>query len=364
MTNSRPGATLVLDGENMPVFQGYTNVSFTVQISNKVVDDGQPGMVVQYGHGLFGSQREVSSGWLQSQADTYGWVLGAVNWWGMSSADVPAVSLMLAGNLTNFKIIPDRCQQGLVNQLVFSRLLMSEAFQKDPAVTVGGVRTMSDRELYYWGNSQGGILGGVLMAVTQDIHKGVLGVPGGPYSQMLFRSVDFEPFFDVLKFRFASSADQLVILNAFQMLWDRSEPSGYMDAITSDPLPNTPEHQVILHYALSDAQVTWLSCLTMSRSMGAVVFPYNVVEDGEVLFGFPVATQPVSSGAVMQGWYYNTPPVPQTDVPPSEEYDTHSCPRKDPRAQDQIDLFFQSGVVVDFCDGKGCGPIDLSGCNF
>jgi hypothetical protein len=34
---------------------------------------------------------------------------------------------------------------------------------------------------YYTGNSQGGILGTVYMAVTQDVTRGVLGVPGNLY---------------------------------------------------------------------------------------------------------------------------------------------------------------------------------------
>ena len=47
-------------------------------------------------------------------------------------------------------------------------------------------------ERSYTGNSEGGIFGTVYMAVTQDVERGVLGVPGGPYAMLLPRSHDFE----------------------------------------------------------------------------------------------------------------------------------------------------------------------------
>ena len=43
----------------------------------------------------------------------------------------------------------------------------------------------------YDGNSQGGILGGVLVAVSPDVKRGVLGVTAMNYSILLNRSVDF-----------------------------------------------------------------------------------------------------------------------------------------------------------------------------
>ena len=46
--------------------------------------------------------------------------------------------------------------------------------------------------LYYDGNSQGGIIGGALMALEPDAEHGVLGVPGMNYSTLLNRSTDFE----------------------------------------------------------------------------------------------------------------------------------------------------------------------------
>ena len=69
------------------------------------------------------TQSEIESGYLQAQADKYGYVLFACNWWGMDSADKLAVLEMITLNLSNFRIVPDRLHQGMVNALLLMRLV-------------------------------------------------------------------------------------------------------------------------------------------------------------------------------------------------------------------------------------------------
>ena len=61
--------------------------------------------------------------------------------------------------------------------------------------------------LYYNGNSQGGIMGGALTAVSPDFTRASLGVPAMNYSVLLPRSVDFDPFAAIL---YPSYPDELV----------------------------------------------------------------------------------------------------------------------------------------------------------
>ena len=51
---------------------------------------------------------------------------------------------------------------------------------------------------------------------------------------------------------------------------------GYVDGVTTNPLPGTPAHRVILQYGLADAQVTWLSTHTIARTIGTHIFESNV----------------------------------------------------------------------------------------
>ena len=131
--------------------------------------------------------------------------------------------------------------------------------------------------MYYDGNSQGGILGGALMGVIQDVTRGVLGVPGMSYSFLLRRSVDFDvykPFFSGASTGedgggYPSIKDQGFLLSLAQMLWDRSESSGYVYHIRTDPLPNTPVHSVLLQVAYGDHQVSMWTAEFMARTIGA-----------------------------------------------------------------------------------------------
>ena len=82
------------------------------------------------------------------------------------------------------------------------------------------------------------------MAMSQDVKRGMLGVPGGPYSLLLPRSKDFGVEFVILKLRYCDPVDRVNMMQVLQMLWDRGEPAGYMTSISRDPMPDTQPHEV------------------------------------------------------------------------------------------------------------------------
>ena len=79
---------------------------------------------------------------------------------------------------------------------------------------------------------------------------------------------DFASTGAILQLRFPDPLLITSLLSAFQLLWDRAEPSGFADGLTANTLPNTPSHRVIFHYGLGDAQVSWLGCQTLARTTG------------------------------------------------------------------------------------------------
>lgn len=150
---------------------------------------------------------------------------------GLSEYDEATVIVMMAGGdggFTDFKIVPDRLHQGMLNAIVLMRMVTSPAFVKDASVTFNGkqVISTSPSDRFYNGNSQGGIMGGVYMAVSPDVTRGVLGVGGGPYALLLPRSSDFSELFTILKIRYPRSIDRMIILTLMQMLWDKMDPAG------------------------------------------------------------------------------------------------------------------------------------------
>eukprot|EP00049_Salpingoeca_infusionum_P018359 m.356907 g.356907 ORF g.356907 m.356907 type:complete len:654 (+) comp17657_c0_seq1:91-2052(+) len=340
---------------NTPLYNGQGLVTFTVVIPDSLVQNGTKGAVMQYGHGLFGSQSEVEVGYLGDEANRYGYVLIATNWLGMCYEDeIPAASI-IAENLNDFAAIPDRSHQGMLNALLLMRLATSDEFVNNKHVVFNGQSVIDPTRRYYYGNSQGGIFGTVYMGVTTDVTRGVIGVGGCPYSLLLPRSADFAALFDILKLRYPDSTTRISILAGMQLLWDRMEPAGYLHHISRDPLPNTPQHTIIGHYGLGDAQVTWLGMLVLGRSVGASMFESNVHEGNETLALFPKINDNATLTGVgqhlVQGWDFGAPQVPFVNIPASKKTDAHEKPRRSLRAQEATHLFLTEGVVRNTCAG-------------
>ena len=90
--------------------------------------------------------------------------------------------------------------------------------------------------LYYYGNSQGGIEGGLTTAVAPDFTRAVLGVTGIDYGNMLIqRSSDFTPFKQILDSAYPDPSLYPLITDLMQQLWDRGDPDGYAAYMTISP---------------------------------------------------------------------------------------------------------------------------------
>ena len=99
-------------------------------------------------------------------------------------------------------------------------------FLSDPAFHRNGTSTASPpvidtSQLYYNGNSQGGILGGALTAVSPDFTRASLGVPAMGYSTLLTRSIDFDTYASILYPAYPNELSRPLALSLIQMLWDR-----------------------------------------------------------------------------------------------------------------------------------------------
>lgn len=137
------------------------------------------------------------------------------------------------------------------------------------------------------------------------------------------------------------------------MLWDRAEPAGYMTSISRDVFPNTEKHEVLLHYGLGDAQVSWLGAHAIGRATDAVMYASNAKENNENFVGFELLDDAavVTGKSGVQGWDFNSAQAPLYNKPPGEEGDTHESPRRDDRAQEQMGHFFLTGEIINTCGG-------------
>ena len=76
-------------------------------------------------------------------------------------------------------MVVDRLQQGVLNTLFLGRLMLNpHGLRVQPGVPAAGRPVIDTSHLYYDGNSQGGIEGGLATAVAPDLRRAVLGSPG------------------------------------------------------------------------------------------------------------------------------------------------------------------------------------------
>ena len=284
--------------------------------------------------------------------------------------------------LADFSKVPrfiDRQHQGVLNFQVLGRLLTHpDGFASHAAFQIDGASVIDPSGLFYDGNSQGGILGGVLAAVAQDVERFVLGVPGINYSTLLNRSIDFEPFGIVLRATYPNGLDRSVLLGLAQILWDRTDPSGHVRHVTSGTYADTPPKKILYHVAFGDHQVAPVTAEIAARSNGAQLYtpalvPGKVVPEVTPYFGItPIESFPFDGSALVI-WDSGNPAPPIGNVAPPEitptdpewatlspcaqnwDSDPHECPRRAPEALLQKSEFLQNdGAVVEACGGLAC----------
>lgn len=311
-----------------------------------------------YGHGLLGSRSEVGAGNVKDMAAEHNFTFCATDWAGMAKEDIPVVLGALADpNL--FPAVPERSEQGMLNALFLGRALIHrEGLGGDTAFRTADGRPLVDTRhgLAYDGNSQGGILGGALVAASPDIRRGVLGVTAMNYGLLLDRSADFAPFQQVLDVAYPDKLRQQLVLQLFQMVWDRGETNAYANHLTD-------HHQVLMHIAYGDHQVANAAADVQARTIGARLLspalaagrsPDTVPYWGIRRIG---GAHLPYRGSAMTVWDSGTPTPPLTNTPPAgPEYghDPHEDPRNSPAARQQKATFLTTGRVINVCGTTPC----------
>jgi hypothetical protein len=345
---------LDLDGlpDQNPV-ESTVNVPFVCDVTV----NGRENYMTLYGHGLLGTRNQIGA--VQSPR-RYGPFAGcAMDWWGMSSADLPTVAATLT-DFSHFPSLPDRAQQGFLNFLYLGRaavhpdgLVTDPAFQQDgePLLKVFGPEEQA--QMFYDGNSQGGIMGGALTAVSPDITRSILGVPANNYSTLLNRSVDWEgSYAEVYYAAYQDPIERQIGFALLQMLWDRGEGNGFAAHMTDDPLANTPPHEVMLQVAFADHQVSNHAAEVEGRTIGAPIMTPGLApgRHWEMDPYFSDTEKYPYQGSALIYWDSGNATPPNGNVPADEGGDPHGHPRSEPAAGWQEAQFLLTGWMVDVCD--------------
>jgi hypothetical protein len=348
----------------LPTWSGQSLAADLVCNIPRSATAAAPAHLSLYGHGLLGSPTEINASNVQQMSQDYDFMFCATSWIGMAQQDIPYVANAFT-DLSAFPAVPDRLQQSFLDFLFLGRAMdRPDGFAAIPAFENGTGHPLVDVAggLHYDGNSQGGINGGALTAIAQDWTRSVLGVPGMNYSTLLQRSVDFAPFQQIMNGYYPDPAGQQLILALLQMEWDRSEADGYAQHMTSDPLPGTPAHQVLMHVAFGDHQVAPAAAEVEARTIGAFIHQPALApgwsQDVVPYWGIPAIPSYPFRGSAMVVWNSGKAfaPPPTNLAPAGTEYgaDPHEFPRAQPEAQHQKSVFLLTGNVIDVCGGGPC----------
>jgi hypothetical protein len=354
-----PGSTFVLGADGLPTQQAtpYEAKFHCLLPSAK----SGTGPTIVYGHGLLGDRTEADALKFAPIAGIA--AVCATDEIGMNADDVANLAGIL-GDLSRFPEQADRMQQGMLNQQYLGRLLndpkgfaSSSAFQMadgTPLITVGNT--------VFVGNSQGGILGGAVSAISTEWSRVVLGVPGIDYSLLLPRSVDWTEFQPLIDKAYTDPVDRVLALQLIQLLWDRGENDGYAQHLTTDPYPQVGAghaKQVLLVEAFGDHQVANVSTEILARTIGAGVHQPALragrSSDTEPLWNLPADT--AASKAHLVVWDFGTPAPPTVNLPPTDgQYgkDPHGAGSREPLVLQQALTFLTTGTVPDVCRGGPC----------
>ncbi|MFP5218981.1 MAG: hypothetical protein ACLGIG_04490 [Actinomycetes bacterium] len=349
-----PGSRLLdTDLDGLPDQNPAQPVVRVPYVCDVPLDEG-PSYSTMYGHGLLGTRDQIGDvKWPRRE----GFAGCALDWWGMATQDLPTVAAILA-DVSSFPSLPDRAQQGFLNFMFAQRASVHpRGFAAHPAFQQDGepllvVDDGDGTQAFYDGNSQGGIMGAPLTALSPDISRSILGVPGMNYSTLLNRSVDWEGAYGEAYYAtYQDPLERQLVFALIQMLWDRGEGNGYGHALGARALPGSPPHEVMLQVAWSDHQVANIAAEVMARTAGAEIM--DALPDGrhwDARHLQPFKAFP-HRGSALVYWDSGNATPPNGNVPPTQGDDPHGDPRNEPAAGWQEARFLLTGEHVDVCSG-------------
>jgi hypothetical protein len=251
-------------GDGLPDRTGEMEVPFTCRVPNRA-SAADPARLGTHGHGLLGRRNQFPSQMMRESNHAF----CNIDWFGFATGDIANVASLLV-DVSNFPVVPDASQQGMLNKLFLLRLLRHpEGLTSHAAFRDADGRPIIDtREVFYYGGSQGGILGGPVIAMSKDVTRAGMRVPGMNYSLLLRRSTGFGLYSMPLYVSYLDDLDRGLAFALIQMLWDRAENNGYATHMLDNSALEGPDNTVLLGAAFADHQVTHWSAENLARTMG------------------------------------------------------------------------------------------------
>lgn len=351
LTDDRTGRLqLGTDGE--PVIRGVGQFPLIIHVPTCAATAMGPVPVMVYGHGLFGGALgEMNSSYQREIINRLCMIQVGSDWIGLSSADRDYVVASVLQDFNNLVQLTDRLQQAHVNFATLFRLVRQGALEALTELRDGGRLLVDSKRVYYYGISNGGIQGLTALALSPDLSRAALTVPGGFWSFMMWRSSNFGQLETLIASNYTDALDRQILIALSQSHWDYTDPATYAPHVLRDLLPGSTEPKRVLYQeGLGDAQVPNLATRSVVRTMGLGLLQKPV----EAVFGVGQVSARQDSAYVQ----YDIGQMPRpgaTNVPPEKDNAVHGAVRKLEAAKQQLqDFLREGGAVTDTCMNQPC----------
>lgn len=353
MEHASGGALLNRDAEGALAQNGEAEVPFTLLIPRSVAADPGSARVLQFGHGFFGARDEIEGNFVPDFAERTGMVVIAVDWWGMSRADSVIIGGDLLGDLSEVGRFADRVHQGMANQLAVTYAVRT-TLADVPEVSLGGQRVYDPAELYYYGISNGHILGGTYLTLSPHIERGVLSVGGAGFNLMMYRAEPFGPLISLIETEIGDRVQQQKLTALLQFELDRFDPITYAPLMFDEPLPGAPAgRRLLMQIGIGDASVPNVASHVHARTLGLA----QLTPSPRVVPGLADAAAPHDGSALVEFDFGFPDPLPGTYAEiPVVGNSAHEDVRRNEAGIQQVDALLRpAGRIENFCAGP-CDP--------
>jgi len=356
MKSPASGAELSRAQDGKVQLNGTVSFPFIAIVPASVRDGSGPAPVMQFGHGVFGSQAELDNEVTGQVVERLGVVAFSVDWWGMSASDLGFVVGAVGDDVYNSVAFSDRVVQGMANWLSLTAAIQGSlreqpAFQRTTTQPPATTPLYDVQPIHFLGISQGHILGGVYAALNPQIDRAILHAGGAGWTHIMFRSLPFERFLFLMDLSVPDKLDQQKLVATMAAHFDRIDPATYAHYVLRDELPSGPagnagQRRVLIQTGIADTNVPTFTACLHARQLGIPL----LTPSPRTVWGLPAMTAPVDgSAAVIFDMGIDDAFAAAAQPPPLN--DVHNGMRLVPEVLDQMDAFLRTGQVINPCAG-------------
>jgi hypothetical protein len=187
------------------------------------------------------------------------------------------------------------------------------------------------------------------MGYDPDVTQGALISGGGFWSSLFQRSYAWAAVELLIPASYPDPLDVQLLLQMSQMQFDYSDPATVAPYVLQAPLRGVPPKQIIAQMGLYDSLVSNVTSEMIARTEGLPLLSPTVTTP----WALPPTQGPLPSA--LSTWDVHGSPQPaDSNKTPGSDNLVHEAVRRIPQAQQQIEEFWDAGVVVDTCGGSPC----------